>query len=748
MKNIKHRSTLKYIRFLPLLLCLIVYLLTIGYSAFSDSLAIQSSYATVLPQGEIKITGISLNKTSNGGTSSNEIYDDEEIGSSIDLPTANSTVTYDVTVRNLGNIEMALTNITGMPNNLTYTINNYSFKDALCDDSDSTYCKLGSTTTLNITISYVKNKYDSNNTSYSLDLDFVFNPVVWTAKIGDVYYERVQKAVEAVPANNVETTIQVLENATERINVAANKNIVFDLNDVTLFGETVGQASGYPIIETYGAVKITNGLLSTRASQGAINVHTGGSFVMTGGRIEALGTRQAIYNNGGTTTISGNAYLSNVSSERGAVHNLNNGSMTITGGTIISSNHSAIVHESGTLTIGVEDGTSTSATPTIQGFTYGVYNSNGTTSADFNFYDGAIKGRTGAIYDDTKVTKEDNHGILYSIETISGAQYHKAVNSTLSNTVTITFDYNDGTGTQINRVIEENTAIGSMIPPTRTDYIFDGWFTADEVEILPSTIAENDIVCYAHWILTSEYYIAKIGDTNYLSLTAAVAAITNNTPTTIQLIRNTTENITINSGRNITLDFGNKILTSAGDAAVITVKGNCTFIGGNISTASQSTAAINVESTGNFTISGGSIIATGKRQAIYNNGGRVTISGNAYLSASTTERATVHNFKAGGTITITGGTIISPYFSGVNNAAGTLIIGNDDGTIDITSPIIRGSSYGVTNSATFNFYDGKLMGVTNAISGSVSSKVQGSVVTNSTEIIDGITYKTAYLTMP
>ena len=748
MKKKRKNDALVYVRFVPFLLALTVFFITIGYSAFSDSLAIQSSSITVIPQGNVRVTGISLGSTSNGGTSSDEAFDEDEIISNIDLPNNNSTITYNVTIRNLGNIEMALASISGLPSNLTYTINNYTLKDALCDDADSTYCKLGSTTTLSITIGYVKNGYNSSNTSYSLDLDTIFESVVWVARIDNKYYERVQKAVEAVPTNDAETTIHVLESVTERINVVAHQNIVFDLDNVTLFAQLVGQASGYPVIETYGAVKVTNGIIYSAAAQGAINVQAGGSFVMTGGKIEANGTRQAIYNNGGTVSISGSANLSCKATERGAVQNLNNGTLSITGGTIISNNSSAVVQESGTLFIGTKDGTSTNSTPTIQGRTYGVYNFNGTSVTDFSFYDGSIKGRNGAIYDDTRVIdKEEDHGIVYSMETISGVEYHVATSSILSNTVSITFNINDGSGDQIIRNIEVNTAVGAIAPPTRENYVFDGWYTANDEEIVASTIASDNIVCYARWVLASEYYIAKIGDTNYLSLGAAVSAVTNNTTTTIELIRNTTENITIDKNRNIILDFGDKTLSSAGDAAVIIVKGNCTFISGSIYTESQTTAAINVEASGNFVISGGSISANGKRQAIYNNGGKVTISGDAYLRATTTERATVHNFKAGGTITITGGTIVSPYFSAVNNAAGTLNIGYNDGDIDITSPIIRGSIYGVTNSATFNWYDGKLYGVSKGYNGSVSDWDRVGTITNSTEQIDGITYKTSYLSI-
>ena len=736
-----------YMKLIPFFILLAVSILSTGFSALYASMRVDNASAYVVPSPDIRITGISYLSSKNGGVSNSASYNSPNIYVDVSLPNANSTITYNITIRNLGNTEMTLTRINNMPTGLTYTLNNFVSKDPLCDDNDPTKCKLGSTTTLSVTFLYDKNGYNANSTEYSLNLEFVFNQVVWVAQIGNVKYGRVQKAVDSVPKNsNTTTTINILSNVTEYIAVENGQSINLNIGNYTLNAITTGN-SGKPVIETEGAIIMTNGTISSAASQGAINVHPGGSFNMSGGSIVATGSRQAIYNNGGTVTISGSAYLSNISAERGTVQNLNNGNLTILGGTIVSSNYSAVVQESGTFTLGAKDSTVSTTIPSLQGRKYGVYNYNGTSSTNFNFYDGKLLGLMGSIYDDSKVVDTENsYGVVYQTENISGLEYEKAICALLSNIVTVTFDFNDETGQTSTRSVESGTAIGTPPTRTRTGYVFDGWYDVDGVtEINGSTTVTEDTRFYAHWVPENEYFVARIGDNYYATFAAAIAAVTTNTTTTIELIRNTTGNVTIERYRNIILDFGNHTLSSEGDAAVIVNKGNCTLISGTISTASQSTAAINNESTGNFTISGGSILATGKRQSIYNNGGSVTISGTAYLRATTTERATVHNFKAGGTITITGGTIISPNFSAVNNAAGTLIVGTQGGGINTSTPILRGATYGVQNSATFNFYDGTLYGVTNAISGSVSSREQNSTITNTTEVIDNITYKKAYL---
>ena len=732
-----------YIKLMPFLILGFILILTIGYSAFSDNLSVNGT-AIVVTQTDIRVTGINFSRGTNNGVSNSMDYDDNGVTVDFDLPKSNSTVIYNITILNLGNVETTIANITGLPTGIVYRLNNFALKDPLCDDTLKTQCKLGSVTTVNISFLYKDAKsYNAENTNFSFDLEFEFAPVVWVAQIDNQKFGRIQAAVDTVPANNVEVTIDILNDVTERFSVLANQNIYLNIGNYTISAE-----QSAPVVENEGTIRMNNGTITSNTTQGAINVHASGTFTMSGGSIIATGTRQAIYNNGGTTVISGNAYLSAASSERGTVHNLANGNLTILGGTIVSRNFSAVTNDAGMVVLGEKDGTSSTTTPVLQGKIYGLknYNDANTTVTNFKFYDGVVMGRTGSFYEDNGVTDlENSHYITYQSQTIDGFTYQKATCTIINNMVEVTFDFNDDTGNVSVRNIESGTAIGTPPTRTRTGYVFDGWYAADGVtEVDANTTVDADTTFYIHWVPVNEYYVARIGDNYYLSFSEALAAVTNSTPTTIYLIRNTTGNVTINSGRNITLDFGNKTLSGVGDPAVITNKGNCTLVSGTIATGSLKTAAVNNELGGNFTMPGGSIVATGQRQAIYNNGGNVTISGTSYLYTSAPERAAVHNFKAGGTITITGGTVISPYFSAVNNAAGTLIVGVQGGGINASTPILRGSTYGVQNSATFYFYDGTLYGKTNGYTGNVIRETDSSIV-NTTEGIDGVTYKKVYL---
>ena len=87
------------------------------------------------------------------------------------------------------------------------------------------------------------------------------------------------------------------------------------------------------------------------------------------------------------------------------------------------------------------------------------------------------------------------------------------------------------------------------------------------------------------------------------------------------------------------------------------------------------------------------------------------------------------------------------HFHGVYNAQGLVTIGTQDGNIE-TSPVIQGSTYGIYNSQSINFYDGIVKGKTNAIykDTNIANIEANSTITTSTEDINGITYKTAQLT--
>lgn len=170
----KTKSPKSKVNILVLIIFMLVLSLTVGFSSFYSAMDIGSLSARVFVRKDIRVTGIRLSDTTSNAVSNWQDYNVKSISTNIDLPNQDSTVTYQVDVTNIGNIEMGIYEITGIPNNLEYSISNYTLKEELCDSVDSTRCKLGSKTILNITLGYKEGAYDSSNTNQTIILEFDF----------------------------------------------------------------------------------------------------------------------------------------------------------------------------------------------------------------------------------------------------------------------------------------------------------------------------------------------------------------------------------------------------------------------------------------------------------------------------------------------------------------------------------------------------------------------------------------------
>ncbi len=158
------------------LFCVVIFL-TIGYSAFSDSLNIGDATAKVRIYKDIRVTGVSVSL--NNSTVTDLDYDTDGISSKATL-NQNGTITYNVTVKNLGPNPMAIYSIdtSNLPSDLKIlSTSGYDFnnKEKICDDSNSSICTLNATKTFTITIGY--NNYVSNSTIYNISLGFEFVPI-------------------------------------------------------------------------------------------------------------------------------------------------------------------------------------------------------------------------------------------------------------------------------------------------------------------------------------------------------------------------------------------------------------------------------------------------------------------------------------------------------------------------------------------------------------------------------------------
>ena len=224
---------------------------------------------------------------------------------------------------------------------------------------------------------------------------------------------------------------------------------------------------------------------------------------------------------------------------------------------------------------------------------------------------------------------------------------------------------------------------------------------------------------------------------------------------------NTASKMIINKGTTATLNIsgGNFSNTSTGTIDHLIVEngssGKVNITGGIFNSYGNSSAINN--NGGTMNISGGEIYAHAvtKGQAVYVKGGTVNISGNVYLenvSGTGDSRGAVDN--DGGTINITGGTIVSTGYAAVTarNDNGTITIGDkNDGAIYISKPVMRGKTHGLNASnGTVNVYDGLFESLENqtAYTGTIADKPDNIDFTNSTTSVNGVQYYTTYLLAP
>ena len=556
-------------------------------------------------------------------------------------------------------------------------------------------------------------------------------------------YSTLQAAVNAVPVNSLKT-VRLLTNVTEYISVAVNKNIILDLQRYTLSEPNV---SSNPIIENKGTLRINNGTLSTSTTTSAvINNESSGKLYISGGNIvnnNSSTGKQAIYNNKGYVEISGNAYLSSKSKIRATVQNLTGGELVIKGGEIYAIGTQNAVNNEGTLVVGEKDGVVDKTSPLIQSDNIGI-----SSSVSYSFYDGIIKGKSSSVNNESYITDiEEDHHLSRSVEKIDEVNYHTLC---LTNEFLVTFDSTGGFCSEESRNVLRESSVGTLPIPRKPGYDFIGWFTLEDggEQISAESIVTGDVTYYAHW---SKLIVAEVDGVQCYTLQEAINLVPkDNTEKTIRVINDTSEALKVYKGQNIVLDLGDHELSLASGGNVIDNKGTLSISNGKIS----STAAfgtIDNKDNGVLKISGGIIIHGNDRPAVYNEKGIVEISG-GYFSSSAVgtadngnlERSTVQN-KSAGTMVITGGTIVGMNQTGISNE-GNLVLGIKNDGIDNNSLNITGKTYGVLSIGTLKIYDGIIKGVTEAISGQIAEIEDNSQITTTSEVIDGETYEVKYLT--
>ncbi len=168
MKKIKFRNKKSNYLILSFMWVGFIFM-TICFSVFNEELNI-SGEAYIRVKADIRVTNVSLQENLNGGgIEYNPKYSKDSVTLYSYLPNENSKITYAIDITNKTSNDYGILNITGMNDNLNYTITNYTLKNKLCTTGN---CNNGNIDKIYVTVSYKEGKFNPNNTTFSDTLLF------------------------------------------------------------------------------------------------------------------------------------------------------------------------------------------------------------------------------------------------------------------------------------------------------------------------------------------------------------------------------------------------------------------------------------------------------------------------------------------------------------------------------------------------------------------------------------------------
>ena len=535
---------------------------------------------------------------------------------------------------------------------------------------------------------------------------------------------------------------------------------------VNVSGGTVSSSSSmgsnrfghsYGIYSSAGTVNVSGGTVSSSnignniysygiySSAGTVNVY--------GGTVSNSNSNSSTYSygicNNGTVNVFGGTVSSSNSSDRGCYGIYNYGMVNVFGGTVSSSSsydaYGIYNSSTGTMTLGTKgDGIVSNIEPNIKAtYTgtltsyggYGIYNPKGS----LYLYDGKIEGSTLALYTGSVITeREENTELLYedsdkiltlttdaidiakigdttysslqeaidvagttqtTIELLRGIQYtNQDATVTITQNQDITLDLK---GFSIISAIEDAVITNNgKLKITDTSENVTGRISSS----FEKTIQNNQGAILELNKGTITKTISKdnvVYNEGTLNITGATVVQSDNSGYPIYNIENATLNITEG---NIT----------GGTKGIYNI-GNANINGGTISNGITNTlSGILKIQNGTFSRT----IENSENACIEMTDGKIQVSG-SYTQYGIKNTST-------NSITISGGTIecnttSSDYKAyGIYSTAGTINIGTKDVNVDVTNPIILGTTNGIYSDCELNYYDGIIKGKLSAISGNIT----------------------------
>ena len=434
------------------------------------------------------------------------------------------------------------------------------------------------------------------------------------AQIGEQKYETLQAAINA--ATDESTEIKLIADTTENVTVESDDDIVLDLNGCTLNGGT----------ESKKAALTNNGTITIRDTS---EKQTG---TIKRGDNNTAGY-YTVLNNSGTMTFEGGTVENNSGTGANGASLVCNGpsqeaTLILNGGTFEQNNFIVIKNdECGTLTINEGAVITSSNNQAVQNWddatiTGGILTGDVTTWT-YNSTKGETKITGGTITGDLLAVKYDSSATNKPGVTVSG-------DPTIEGSIIV--GINGTSGIQANK--DGGTVAisgGTFSEPFSAEYCAEGVAPLVKDDGSYGVISKDDAESQGY-AQDSEgnYYesddaasdgsnVAKVGNTYYATVSAAITAVTGSTSNTVTLLKDVKEDVTIAENQDIILDLNGHTLTNNSDDTI--------------------TVALN----GKLTVQGGGTVdnKTNAKAAIFNNGTVVLNGGTFDRTSETGESADI-----------------------------------------------------------------------------------------------------------
>ena len=385
------------------------------------------------------------------------------------------------------------------------------------------------------------------------------------------------------------------------------KGFIYYTSDVTKFtsqGATIYNGAIYETVNDILANNETVDLtVSEEVAQPTITVPAGKTLNLNlnGGTIKNVAGEETLVNNG-TLTISGTGTIDNTETNKAAL--TNNGTLTILGGTISRSQDTGVPDDDthpgyytlvnhGTMTIGAEGADNSGITISSTGgysalVENGWYDSTGkeadTDDCYLTIYGGTFTGGKYCVKNDELGNVTIKGGSYSNSFDVNVLNWHNlyvedgTFDATAKNTANIANGkYQKGVGhieisggnftsgaSKTNLILingytsSDITLTGGVFNKKTglSSYLADGYVLDTEINPNKFTVVKKEVVA------------ATVNGVNYETVAAAINSITDNTPTTVNVVGDVTENVTIPIGRNITLSGGAASATITGGVTI------------------------------------------------------------------------------------------------------------------------------------------------------------------------------------